>query len=131
MPVRSKSGAKKSRKPSRLKHYNFGHKAEWWVCLHLYLRGYSVLERRYKTPVGEVDIIACRGRMLAFIEVKARQDANVQEVLSRTQQERISRAALLFIANNPRFATLSARFDLVRVCAPWHITHIENAWQVS
>src|SRR5262245_35341676 len=89
----------------RLKRFRLGHKAEWWACVYLFCRGYSVLERRYKTPVGEVDIIARRGSMIAFIEVKARKDANVQEVLSSHQRERISRAALLFIANNPRFAT--------------------------
>jgi hypothetical protein len=56
----------------RRRAYRFGHWAEtlcvWW----LRLGGYRVLARRYKTPVGEIDIVARRGAALAFIEVKAR-----------------------------------------------------------
>ncbi len=46
--------------------------AETRCALGLRLRGYRVLARRYKVPVGEVDIVARRGRTLVFVEVKAR-----------------------------------------------------------
>jgi putative endonuclease len=99
--------------------------------MYLFCKGYTVIERRYKTPMGEVDIVARKRSTLAFIEVKARKDANVLEVLTQKQQEIITRAALLFIANHPRFAKFNIRFDLVRVSAPWSINHLTNAWQVS
>lgn len=118
-------------KLKKQKGYTLGHQAEFWVSIYLAFKGYTVLHKRFKTPVGEVDIIARRRNTIAFIEVKARKNQQVQEVLSRHQQQRISRAAALFVANNPRFATFTLRFDLALIRAPWKITHIENAWQVS
>ena len=51
-----------------------GHVAEWRAVWRLRLAGYSVLARRYKTKLGEIDIVVRRGRVLAFVEVKARAD---------------------------------------------------------
>jgi hypothetical protein len=49
-----------------------GHAAEWRAVWRLRLAGYSILARRYKTKLGEIDIVARRGGVLAFVEVKAR-----------------------------------------------------------
>ena len=57
---------------ARQKAYRLGHFAEWRAVWRLRLAGYSILARRYKTRLGEIDIVARRGGILAFVEVKAR-----------------------------------------------------------
>ena len=54
--------------------HRLGHVAEWRAVWRLRLAGYSVLARRYKTKLGEIDIVVRRGGILAFVEVKARAD---------------------------------------------------------
>ncbi len=107
----------------------YGHWAEWATALFLRLKGYTILTRRFKCPVGEIDIIAVRGNTLAMVEVKARKNPDTFELISPRQQQRISRAAALFIAKKPEFATFSIRFDAV-IVLPWSLPrHITNAWQ--
>lgn len=114
----------------RLKAYTFGNVAEIAVICYLTLKCYRIVAHRYRTRAGEIDIVACRGNTLAFIEVKARKRFdNTEEILSYRQQQRIVRAASLFIARKPHFLQHSVRFDLVLITPrPW-IRHIENAWQ--
>jgi putative endonuclease len=57
---------------AREKAYRSGVFAESLVALLLRLKGHRVVARRYKTPVGEIDLVALKGRRLAFIEVKRR-----------------------------------------------------------
>jgi putative endonuclease len=90
---------------------------------------------RYRSQHSkEVDIIACRGKTLALIEVKARASAReVIEAIALRQQARISRAANDFLAHNPRFGNHNVRFDVMLV-APKRFsglwpTHIPDAWR--
>lgn len=115
----------------RQKAYRRGHFAEMFVCFMLLLKGYSILERRYKTPVGEIDIIASRGNVTIFCEVKAREDyIKAAESISLKQRERISRAAEYYMShlksdhkNNKIY-----RCDVMLV-TPWRWPiHIKNAW---
>ncbi len=53
-----------------------GHAAEYWAALYLMLKGYRILALRYRTPLGEIDLIARRKDVVAFIEVKARRSEN-------------------------------------------------------
>ncbi len=116
---------------SRKKAYRFGVFAETIIVIMLILQGYRIIARRYKTKVGEVDIIAKRSGLIAFIEVKARKNSDVYEVLTSSQMNRIERASSLFIAKNAELANLSMRFDLV-IVKPWKLPHyIKNAWQCS
>jgi putative endonuclease len=98
--------------------------AAWW----LRLKGYRILARRVRTPVGEVDIVARRGRTLVFVEVKARLDvATAAEALTYVNRRRIARAANALLA---RFGTgcEAARIDAV-LMAPWRLPHhIVGAW---
>lgn len=98
----------------------------WW----LRLRGYRVLARRFRDPVGEIDILARRGRTLAVVEVKARRDLRAAaEALTRRQQRRISRAAEAYLARNPGLDDLAVRFDVMLV-VPWRPPrHIMDAWR--
>lgn len=113
---------------SRKRAYKYGHFAEKMASWYLRFCGYSILANRFRVPVGEIDIIARRGRNLVFVEVKARKTP-VEEVISSRQRKRIIRAAALFVAKKPKFATFYMRFDLI-IIKPWKFpTHIKNAWQ--
>lgn len=57
---------------ARVRAYRRGLFAETVTALLLRLKGHRILARRYKTPVGEIDLVALKGRRLAFIEVKRR-----------------------------------------------------------
>ncbi|MFE0758634.1 YraN family protein [Inquilinus sp. NPDC058860] len=111
----------------------FGLRAERAAAWLLRAKGWRILARRLKTPLGEVDIVARRGRTVAFVEVKARPDlAAGMLALQPRQRERLQRAAILFLAQQPRYAQgHDLRFDLV-VVRPWRWpVHIADAWQVD
>ncbi len=100
-------------------------RAAWW----LRLKGWRILARRARTPVGEVDLVARRGRVLAFIEVKARaSEAEAALALDEYRLRRVVRAAE---ALAPRYAREG---DTVRVDAmfivPWRFPrHMVNVSQ--
>ena len=81
-------------------------------------------------PVGEIDIVARRGRTLAVIEVKARDTfATAVDALGPRQQRRIVRAAAAFLKARPGCAGLDVRFDMMLVL-PWRLpVHITDAWR--
>lgn len=115
----------------RKKAYRRGHFAEKLACAFLILKGYYIVQRRYKTPVGEIDIIARRGDVTIFCEVKARTAfETAAESISTKQKERISRAAEYYMShlksdhkNNKIY-----RCDVILI-VPWRWpVHIENAW---
>lgn len=114
----------------RQKAYRAGLFAEALSAFFLTFKGYRLLARRHKTPVGEIDLIAKRGRTLVFIEVKARgAEDSAAHAVSPRQQERIRRAASAFLAQNPALAGLNCRFDAV-LYVPWRSwRHIVDAWQ--
>ena len=103
--------------------------AESLAAFYLMAKGYRILARRYKTPLGEIDLVARRGRVLAFVEVKARpsHDAGLFAV-SQAAQGRIARAARHFLTGRPRYADCDCRFDIVTVVPPCRIRHLDNAW---
>lgn len=119
------------RKPNdRQRRYRLGHYAEIISVWHLRLRGYRVLARRFKTPVGEIDIIARRGKVVAFIEVKARRtEALAIESITPRQRNRIRRAAGAFLGARPLLTNCDLRFDIMLV-TPWTMpNHITGAWR--
>jgi putative endonuclease len=115
--------------------HRLGHAAEWRAVWRLRLAGYSILARRYKTKLGEIDIVVRRGGILAFVEVKARADVTMAtDALGGRQFGRVARAASLFIAHHPRYAAHSVRFDAVLVGGPllrqlWP-RHLPDVWQL-
>ena len=113
----------------KVKSYNFGLFAESLAALFLNLQGYRILERRYKTHLGEIDLVAKRGRNLVFIEVKARKKKETSEVLSQHQMNRISKAGLLFLAKNNEFEDYFIRFDLIIMRPFSWPEHFKNAWE--
>ena len=98
--------------------------AAWW----LRLKGYRILERGLKSPVGEIDIVACRGRTLAIVEVKRRDDrlAAVAAIAPR-QQARIARAAAWLITRRPELAGHAVRFDVLLITPRRWPRHLADA----
>jgi putative endonuclease len=112
-------------RPTRRASYRTGVWAEIKAAIYLICCGYRILKWRYKTPVGEIDLIARRGRILAFVEVKARrtQEGGLDAV-SMTSWQRIARAAERFDqAERPQTGkTLYWRYDLM-VVRPWRLPY--------
>lgn len=100
----------------------------WWLRLH----GYRILARNLRTPVGEIDILARRGRILAVVEVKRRESSEVAaQSLPIGQRRRLTRAAGYLLASIPKAAQLSIRFDAMLV-SPWRLpVHIRDAWRID
>ncbi|MGH6961371.1 MAG: YraN family protein, partial [Dongiaceae bacterium] len=93
-------------------------------------KGYRILAHDLRSPVGEIDIVAQRGRTLAIIEVKARDtvDSAVEAVTLR-QRARIVRAAERFLAGRPQFAGYAVRFDVIMVTPGRWPRHLSDAWR--
>ena len=109
-----------------------GRRAESRAAIALRLKGYRLLDRRVRTPAGEIDLVVRRGAVVAFVEVKARETrAHAAEAISPAQRRRIVRAAAHFIAANPRLSVLTQRFDAVLVEPRKWPHHITNAWTES
>ncbi len=103
----------------KLKALKRGLLAEYRAALFLMLKGYRIVAMRYRTSLGEIDIIARRGELVAIVEVKARAtfDGAVFAV-SDSSQRRIRAASDLWLARQPDFHRLSVRYDIVAVL-PW------------
>jgi len=109
--------------------YKLGLRAEALCRLALRLKFYRIVATRYKTPQGEIDLIAARGHTLAFVEVKARPDeARAGEAVSPKQQKRLAHAASLFVAQNPHYAAYHLRFDVMQVLPRRWPVHLKNAF---
>lgn len=99
---------------ARRRSERLGHRAEHIAALALMLRGYRILARRERTPLGEIDLVAVRGRRLSFVEVKRRRTQEAAEAaLTPAQRTRIRRAASLWLARNTRYQAHEIGFDLV------------------
>lgn len=115
---------------ARRKAWRLGGAAENLCAWHLRLRGYRILARRFRCPVGEIDLIARRGRVLAFIEVKARPSrAQAAEAVTLRQRLRVERAALAYVQAHPGLADLAMRFDAMLVAPRRLPRHIADAWR--
>lgn len=114
----------------RLRHHRRGHRGEWLAALALMLKGYRILERRYRTKLGEIDLIARRGDLVLVVEVKVRPTlVQAMEAVARLSERRIEAAADLWLARQPDHARLSLRFDMVAVLPRRWPVHVENIFQ--
>lgn len=109
-----------------------GRAAEWLCCWSLRLRGWRIVERGWRCPAGEIDILARRGRVLAVIEVKSRsQVEDAAAALTRRQRRRIARAAQAFLQARPDLGALDLRFDVMLVPRHRLPRHWPGAWQAE
>lgn len=115
-----------------MKHssYRTGLAAEALCRWALRLKGYRILASRYKSPLGEIDIVASRGSTLVLIEVKARPtEGEAAEAILPRQRQRLQRAALDFLARHPHFSGHDVRFDVMLVARGRWPVHIRDAWR--
>ena len=112
-------------RPERQAAFRLGLSAESRAAAYLIAKGFRILARRWKSPVGELDIVARRRSLLIFVEVKAREklDDAAWSVTPR-QQQRIGAAAEAWLAGHPDVAFTDIRFDVMLVAPgrlPQHI----------
>lgn len=117
-------------RPEKLRAYRRGNRGEWLAALALMAKGYRIVARNYRTKLGEIDLIARRGDLIAIVEVKARPTlAEAMDAIGRQAERRIEGAADMWLSRQQDFAKLSVRFDLVAVL-PWRWpVHVENIFQ--
>lgn len=118
-------------KPARPTGYQTGLWAEMRAAVYLRLKGYRILARRFKTPAGEIDLVARKGGTLVFVEVKLRADeASAMEAIHAKNRQRVWNAAELYLQRHPDYTRLDMRFDALVFTRARKITHIENAWGI-
>ena len=111
----------------RRKAYRLGHSSEWLAAAALMLNGFRIVARRYRTKLGEIDLIARRGDLVLIVEVKARKTLMAaMEAIAYESERRIEGAADLWLSRQRDHAKISMRFDMVAVL-PWRWpVHVEN-----
>lgn len=115
---------------SKSARYKKGLWAEYLAMVYLWGKGYRILKLRYKTPVGEIDILARRKDVLVAVEVKARQNMDdALHAIAPRNKARVERALQHFIMDCPEYNGFTIRFDAITVCPPFSIRHLDNAWQ--
>jgi putative endonuclease len=104
--------------------------AEKRAEIALLLKGFRILARRYKTPLGEIDLVARRGRIIAFVEVKWRDSyATAAEAIHAKNRARVGNAAALYLQKHPQYTDMDIRFDAVIVSPRAWPRHIPRAWE--
>lgn len=107
-----------------------GHRGEWLAAWALRLKGYRILAVRHRTRLGEIDLVARRGRTVAIVEVKARPTLQAaMDAVSPAAQRRIGNAADLWLARQKDAHRLSLRFDIVAVLPRRWPVHVPDAWR--
>jgi putative endonuclease len=111
----------------RIKAYRRGNRGEWLAALALILKGYRIVARRYRTKLGEIDLIARRGDLDLIVEVKVRATLiEAMDAIARQSERRIEAATDLWLSCQPDHGRLSIRFDMVAVLPRRWPVHVEN-----
>ena len=106
-----------------------GRTSEYVAAVFLMLKGYRILALRHRTRLGEIDIIARKGDLAVFVEVKARRgEAVAVDAVSAMAQKRIRAASDLWLARQADQARLSQRYDIVAVMPGRLPRHFINAF---
>jgi putative endonuclease len=114
---------------SRRRAERSGRRAEAIAAFWLRLKGWGILARRVRTPVGEIDLVARRGRTLAFVEVKSR--ATLQDADFALDDYRLRRVAAAAETLAGRFARKGddIRIDAVIIVPRRLPKHLANIWR--
>jgi putative endonuclease len=114
----------------RRRAHRWGLSAETRAIWYLRLKAYRILARRFKVGGGEIDIIARKGRLLVFIEVKARTTlGDALEAVDGRSQRRIEAAASTWGQKYPYYERLDWRFDIIAIVPGRWPHHIIDAFR--
>jgi putative endonuclease len=124
-PAKGSEPAHRVARPERQAAFALGLSAESRAAALLVAKGYRIAARRWRSPVGEIDLVARRGGLLVFVEVKARARIDdAAEAVTTRQRRRISAAAGAWLAAHPEDTACDMRFDVILVaprCWPRHL----------
>lgn len=118
--------------PENKSIYAKGIQGEALAEKHLLAKGFLSIDRRYRSPYGEIDLIMLDQNTLVFIEVKYRSHSTLvsaELAVSSAKQRRIIQTALCYLNENPQHADRMMRFDIVSLSGDDCIRHLPNAFQ--
>jgi len=116
-------------RPERQAAFRLGISAESRAAAFLIAKGFRILARRWRSPLGEIDIVAKRRQLLVFAEVKARVSLDeAAESVDMRQRRRIAAAAEIWLSNNPDESICDVRFDAILVVPGKIPRHIPAAF---
>ena len=118
--------------PERVAAFRTGISAESRAAAFLMAKGYRILAKRYRTPHGEIDIVARRRNLVAFVEVKARATLDdAAFAVTPRQQQRIINAAQGWLVAHPEHAEFELRFDAMLIAPRSLPRHVLAAFDAS
>jgi len=131
-PPRRTAQLKPPPRQERVAAFRLGISAESRAAFFLMAKAYRIVARRWKTPFGEMDIVARHRNDLVFCEVKARDthDGAAEAVTERNKQ-RIVAAAELWLAHHPQDAHRTIRFDVILMVPGKMPRHVVNAFDAT
>jgi putative endonuclease len=106
-----------------------GRRAEAWAALWMMAKGYRILGFRLRTRLGEIDLLAQKGRVLAVVEVKSRTTLEAAlAAVTPEQRDRLRRAGQAAAGARPRLKDLAVRLDLIALAPGRLPRHRPDAW---
>jgi putative endonuclease len=118
--------------PERIAAFRTGISAESRAAAYLMAKGYRILAKRFRTPHGEIDIVARRRNLIAFVEVKARATLDdAAFAVTPRQQQRIIDAAQGWLVAHPEHAEFEMRFDAMLIAPKRLPRHVLAAFDAS
>jgi putative endonuclease len=118
--------------PERVAAFRTGLSAETRAVAYLMAKGYRILARRFRSPYGEIDIVAQRRNLIAFVEVKARASLDdAAWAVTPRQQQRIINAAQAWLMAHPEHAEFDLRFDAMLIAPRRLPRHLVAAFDAS
>lgn len=107
-----------------------GQWAESFAVIYLRLKGYRVIERNWRSKLGEIDILVRKGNVLALVEVKVRTDpALARGAVLGQQQQRLIRALSQYLKMRPELSALNIRCDVIAFAKLGWPIHLLDAWR--
>ena len=133
---RSKAGADMAKtenaSPERVAAFRTGLSAESRAAAYLIAKGYRILAKRFRTPYGEIDLVARRRNLIAFVEVKARASLDdAAWAVTPRQQQRIINAAQAWLTAHPEHTEFEMRFDAMLIAPRSLPRHLLAAFDAS
>jgi len=122
----------KQASPERVAAFQTGISAESRAAAFLFAKGYRILAKRFRTPYGEIDLVARKRNLIAFVEVKARASLDdAAWAVTPRQQQRIINAAQAWLMAHPEHAEFEMRFDAMLIAPRSLPRHLLAAFDAS